>query len=72
MSFPNPTNSSQDQNLLLPMEDPLEEGTATHSSILAGEIPWTEKPGRLQSTGLQRVRHHKRDLAHMQSWFTAY
>ena len=38
-------------------EDPLEEGMATHSSILAWEIPWTEKPGGLQSTGLQRVRH---------------
>ena len=34
-------------------EDPLEEGTATHSSILAWRIPWTEEPGRLQSTGLQ-------------------
>ena len=31
-------------------EDPLEEGMATHSSILAWEIPWTEEPGRLQST----------------------
>ena len=30
---------------------------ATHSSILAWEIPWTEEPGKLQSTGLQRVRH---------------
>ena len=38
-------------------EDPLEEKTATHSSILAWEVPWTEKPGRLQSTGSQRVRH---------------
>ena len=34
-------------------EDPLEEGTATHSSILAWRIPWTEEPGRLQSIGLQ-------------------
>ena len=32
-------------------EDPLEEGMATHSSILAWRIPWTEEPGRLQSTG---------------------
>ena len=32
-------------------EDPLEKRMATHSSILAGEIPWTEEPGRLQSTG---------------------
>ena len=36
-------------------EDPLEKGMATHSSILAWRIPWTEKPGRLQSMGLQRV-----------------
>ena len=35
----------------------LEEGTATHSSILAWRIPWTEEPGGLPSTGLQRVRH---------------
>ena len=36
-------------------EDPLEEGTATHCSILAWRIPWTEEPGRLQSMGWQRV-----------------
>ena len=34
-------------------EDPLEKGMATHSSILAWEIPWTEERGRLQSMGLQ-------------------
>ena len=44
-------------------EDPLEEGTATHSSILACRIPWTEEPGGLQSIGLQRVRHDLSDLA---------
>ena len=38
-------------------EDPLEKGMATHSSILAWRIPWTKDPGRLQSMGLQRVRH---------------
>ena len=38
-------------------EHPLEEETATYSSILAWEIPWTEKPGRLQSMALQRVRY---------------
>ena len=38
-------------------EDPLEKGMATHSSILAWRIPWTEDPGRLQSMGSQRVRH---------------
>ena len=36
---------------------PLEKGTATHSSILAWRIPWTEEPGRLQPMGLQSVRH---------------
>ena len=36
-------------------EDPLEEKLATHSSILALRIPWTEKPGGLQSMGLQKV-----------------
>ena len=38
-------------------EDPLEEGMATHSSVLTRRIPWTEEPGRLQSMGAQRVRH---------------
>ena len=37
-------------------EDPLEEGMATHSSILYWRIPWTEEPGGLQSIGSQRVR----------------
>ena len=39
-------------------EDPLEEGMATHSSILAQRIPWTEEPGGLQSMGSQRVGHN--------------
>ena len=43
--------------LSLGWEDPLEKGTATHSSILAWRIPWTEEPGKLQSMGLQRVGH---------------
>ena len=38
-------------------EDPLEKEMATPSSILAWRIPWMEQPGRLQSTGLQRVGH---------------
>ena len=37
--------------------DPLEEGMATHSSILAWRIPWTEDPGGLQFIGLQRIEH---------------
>ena len=40
-------------------EDPLEEGMATHSSILAWGIPWTEEPGGLQPIGLQRIRHDR-------------
>ena len=36
-------------------EDPLEKAMATHSSTLAWEVPWTEEPGGLQSTGSQRV-----------------
>ena len=43
--------------LSLGREDPLEKEMATHSSILAWEIPWTEEPGGLQSMGSQRVRH---------------
>ena len=41
----------------LSQEDPLEKGMATHSSILAWRIPWTEEPGGLQSMGSQRVGH---------------
>ena len=44
-------------------EDPLEEGMATYSSILAWRIPWTEEPGGLQSIRLQRVRHNWSGLA---------
>ena len=44
----------------LGQEDPLKKEMATHSSILASEIPWTEETGGLQSMGSQRVRH---DLA---------
>ena len=41
----------------LGQEDPLEKKTATHSSILACRIPWTEEPGGVQSMGLQRIGH---------------
>ena len=41
----------------LGQEDPMEEGTATHSGILAWSIPWTEEPGGLQSKGLLRLGH---------------
>ena len=49
------TQELQDQSL--GREDSLEEGTATHSSILAWRVPWTEEPGRPQSIVSQRVRH---------------
>ena len=49
-------------------EDPLEEGLAPHSSVLAWRAPWTEEPGGLQSMGLHRVRHHRAtEHAYMQS-----
>ena len=49
--------------LSLDREDPLEEEMATHSSILAWRIPWTEESGRLQSMGMQRIGHDGSDLA---------
>ena len=48
-------------------EDPLKKEMATHSSILAWEIPWTEEPGRLQSMGLPRIRHDRNYLAQHRS-----
>ena len=56
------------QVLILGWEDSLEEGVATHSSILAWRMPWTEEPGRLQSMGSQRARHDWSDLAYMHTW----
>ena len=53
----------RDGGSILGSGSPLEEGMATHSVILAQRIPWTEEPGGLQSTGLQRVRHNCSDLA---------
>ena len=50
-------------------EDPLEKEMVTHSSILAWRIPWTEEPGRLKSTGSQRVGH---DWAMLYGYFTFY
>ena len=46
-------------------EDPLEKGTATHSSVLAWRIPWAEELGGLQSMGLQRVGHKATKYAQM-------
>ena len=60
----NPPAVQETWVLPLGQEDPLEKKTATHFSILAWRIPWTEKPGRLQSRGSQRVGHDCRDQAH--------
>ena len=54
----------------LAQEDPLGEGMATHFSILAWEVPWTEKPGELQSMGLQRVGNDWSDSAHSMHTYT--
>ena len=53
----NPPTMQETQVQTLGQEDPLEKEIITHSSILAWEITWTEKPGRLQSMGSQRVEH---------------
>ena len=47
----------RDSGSILGREDPLEEGMATHSTVLAWIIPWTEEPGGLQPMGSQRVGH---------------
>ena len=49
-------------------EDPLEEGMATHSSILAWRIPWTEEPAEVQSVGFQRVRLKQLSTHTWSSW----
>ena len=53
----NLTTVQETQVRSLGLENPLEEGMATHSSVLAWRIPWTEEPGGLQSMGSQRVGH---------------
>ena len=52
----NPPARQEKQVRSLGQEDPLEESMATHSSILAWRIPWTEELGQPQSIGLQRIR----------------
>ena len=54
----NPSAVQETLVRFLGWEDPLEEGTATHPSIFASEIPWTEEPGGLQSMRSQRVGHN--------------
>ena len=50
-----PVNAEDIRNM--GWEEPLEEGMATHSSMLAWRVPWTQEPGRLQSIGLHGARH---------------
>ena len=54
-NLPANAGDSRDAGSSLGHENPLEEEMATHSSILAWDIPWTDKPGRLQSMGLQKL-----------------
>ena len=53
----NPPAKQESRVQSLGREDPLEEEMATHSSVLAWEIPWTDEPGGLQSVGSQRLGH---------------
>ena len=53
-----PANSGDVRDRDLGLEDTLKEDMATHSSILAWRLPWTEEPGGLQSMGSQRVGHN--------------
>ena len=57
----NPLQMQETRVLSLGWGDPLEEETATDSSILAWEIPWTEEPGRLQSMGSQKSQTRPSD-----------
>ena len=63
MGFPGGSDDKESaymetQILSMGQQDPLEKEMATHSSILAWKIPWTEEPGGLQSMGVARVRHN--------------
>ena len=53
----NAPGNAGDTGLIPGQEDPLEKEMATHSSVLAGEIPWTKEAGRLQSMELERLGH---------------
>ena len=57
-SLPAHAGDTGDLGLIPGWEDPLEEEMATHSSILAWRIPWTEEPGRLQSIGSQGIGYY--------------
>ena len=53
----NPHTNARDMGVISGLGGSQEEDMATHCSILAWRLPWTEEPGRLQSMALQRVRH---------------
>ena len=57
-NLPASAGDIRDRGLVTGGDDPLEEGTATHSSILVWRFLWIGEPERLQSVGLQRVRHN--------------
>ena len=63
MNLPANAEDVRDKDSILGWEDPLEEGMATHSSMLAWRIPWTEEPVGLQSVGLQTFWHDWSDIA---------
>ena len=63
-NLPDNSGDIRDTGLIPRSEDPLEKEMATHSSIFAWRIPWTEEPGRPQSIGSQRVGYDQRDLTH--------
>ena len=69
MGFPGEESacSAGDLGLMAGGEDPLEKRMATHSSILAWQTPWTEEPGGLESTGLQRIGHNRATNTHTHS-----
>ena len=58
-----PTSNLRDESLILGSKDPLGERMATHPSVLAWRVPWTEEPGRLQSIESHRVGYTRNDLA---------
>ena len=60
-NLPANAGDAKETSSILGQEDPLEKGMASHSSILAWRIPWTEEPGGLQSTGSQQSKRHGGD-----------
>ena len=66
----NTAAKQETQVQFLGQEDPLGKGMASHSSILAWRIPWTEEPGRLQSTGSHRAGHDSSDFTCVHAFST--